>query len=133
MKPPVPAEILLLALSVCLAVVQVLLPSVLSSRQAGFKWAAGPRDEPPPPPGVLLSRARRALANLLETYPLFVAAVLAVTMTHRLDQMTLIGANLYVWGRLIYLPLYLAGVPLIRSIVWAVTLVGILLVLTQLL
>jgi uncharacterized MAPEG superfamily protein len=133
MKPPVPAEIALLALSVCLAVVQVLLPAMLGSRQTGLKWAAGPRDDAAPAPGVLLGRARRALANLFETYPLFVAAVLAVTVAHRLDQMTLIGANLYVWGRLIYLPLYLAGVPLVRSLVWGVALAGIFVVLSQLL
>jgi uncharacterized MAPEG superfamily protein len=133
MKPPVPAEIVLLGLSVCLAVVQVLLPAMLVTRQTGFSWAAGPRDEPAPPPGVLLARARRALANLFETFPLFAAAVLAVTLTHRLDQATLIGANLYFWGRLIYLPLYLAGVPVIRSLVWGVALVGIFMVLAQLL
>jgi uncharacterized MAPEG superfamily protein len=133
MKPPVPAEIVLLALSVCLAVVQVLLPAMLGTRQAGFKWASGPRDEPLPPPGPLMGRARRAQANLFETFPLFAAAVLAVTVTHRLGQASLIGANLYFWGRLIYLPIYLAGVPLVRSLVWAVTLVGIFMVLGQLL
>jgi uncharacterized MAPEG superfamily protein len=133
MKTPVPAEIVLLGLSVCLALVQILLPAMIGTRRTGFSWAAGPRDDPPPPPGVLLGRARRALANFFETFPLFIAAVLAVTVTHRLDQMTLIGANLYVWGRLVYLPIYLAGIPLVRTLVWGVALAGILIVLAQLL
>ena len=133
MKPPVPAEIVLLALSACLVIVQILLPAFLGMLQTGPKWNAGPRDTPPPPPGVLLGRARRALANLFETYPLFIAAVLAAAVTHRFDQWTLIGANLYVWGRLIYLPLYLTGVPFVRTLVWLVTLVGIFMVFAQLL
>jgi len=133
MKPPVPGEIVLLALSACLAMVQIVLPAGLGTLQGGLAWAAGPRDTAPSPRGVLLGRARRALANLFETYPLFIAAVLAVAVTHRFDQASLIGANLYFWGRLIYLPLYLAGVPFVRTLVWLVTLVGIFMVFAQLL
>jgi uncharacterized MAPEG superfamily protein len=133
MRPPVPAEIALLGLSACLVVVQVLLPAFLGVLQTGPAWNAGPRDAPPPPPGILLGRARRALANLFETFPVFAVAVLAVSVTHRLDQASLIGANLYFWGRLVYLPLYLGGVPYIRSLVWTATLVGIFMVLGQLL
>ena len=129
---PVPGEIALLGLSVVLIVAQIVLAAQLGNRQYGLRWAASPRDADVAPPGVLLGRLRRALANMLETFPLFAAAVLAVAVTHRLDRWSLIGAHLYFWARLAYLPLYAAGVPLIRSLVWNVALVGIFMILWRL-
>jgi uncharacterized MAPEG superfamily protein len=131
-RPPVPAELLVLGASVLLVVAQIVLAAQLGNRQYGFRWAASPRDADVEPPGVLLGRARRALANLLETWPLFAAAVLAVGLAGRFDLWSLVGAHLYIWARVVYLALYLAGVPLIRSLVWNVGLAGILLVLAQL-
>jgi uncharacterized MAPEG superfamily protein len=132
-KPPVPAELLVLAASVLLVVAQIVLAAQLGNRQYGLRWAASPRDADVEPPGVLLGRARRALANMLETWPLFAAAVLAVGLAGRFDLWSLVGAHLYIWARALYLALYLAGVPLIRSLVWNVALAGTLLVLAQLL
>jgi uncharacterized MAPEG superfamily protein len=127
-----PGEIAVLGWSVLLAIGQLALAAQLANRQYGLKWAASPRDEPVPAPTLLLGRARRALSNLLETYPLFVAAVLAVAVTQRFDVWSLVGAHVYLWARVLYLGLYLAGVPLLRSLVWNVGLVGILMVLAQL-
>ena len=129
---PVPGEIQLLGLSVCLVVVQIVLVAQLGNRQYGLRWAASPRDDAVPEPGVLLGRTRRALANMLETFPCFVAAVLAVGLVHRFDIWSLIGAHLYVWARVAYLVLYATGVPLLRSLVWNVALAGIVMVLWRL-
>jgi uncharacterized MAPEG superfamily protein len=125
---PVPAEIQLLGLSGLFVIVQITLVSQLSNWQYGLRWAASPRDETMPEPRVVLGRTRRALANYLETYPVFVAAVLAVAVVRRFDLMSLIGAHLYVWGRVIYLVLYMTGVPLVRSLFWNVALVGIVMI-----
>ena len=133
MRPPVAPELLVLAASVLLVVAPVVLAAQLGNRQYGFRWAASARDGEVGPAGVLLGRARRALANLLETWPLFAAAVLAVGLAGRFDAWSLIGAHLYIWARALYLALYLAGVPLVRSLVWNVALAGILMVLGQLL
>ncbi len=132
MRAPVPGELLLLAASVLLVVAQIVLAAQLANGQYGLRWAASARDEPHDPPRPLVGRSQRALANLLETYPVFVAAVLAVGMAHRFDLWSLIGAHLYLWSRIVYLGLYLAGVPLVRSLVWNVALAGILMVLAQL-
>ena len=132
MRSAVPAELLVLAASGLLVVLQIALAAQLGNRQYGLRWAASPRDVSVDPPGVLLGRARRALGNLLETWPLFAAAVLAVGLADRFDAWSLIGAHLYLWARVLYLVLYLAGVPLIRSLVWNVALAGILMVLAQL-
>ena len=133
MRPPVPAEIQLVGWSALLVVAQIVLDAQLGNRQYGLRWAASPRHETVEPPGVLLGRARRALANLLETYPLFIAAVLAVAVAGRLDRWSLVGAHLYLWSRVAYLGLYLAGVPLVRSLIWNVALAGIVIVFAQLL
>ena len=130
---PVAAELQLLGLSGLFVVAQITLVSQLSNRQYGLRWAASPRDETMPEPGVLLARARRALANFLETYPVFVAAVLAVAVAGRINALSLIGAHLYLWSRVAYLALYLTGVPLVRSLAWNMALVGILMMLWRLL
>jgi uncharacterized MAPEG superfamily protein len=131
-RPAVPAELLVLGGSVLLVTLQIVIAAQLGNRQYGLGWAASARDGTVEPPGVLLGRARRALANTLETYPLFAVAVVAVGLAQRFDLWSLIGAHLYLWARLAYLLLYLAGVPLIRSLVWNVALAGILMVLAQL-
>jgi uncharacterized MAPEG superfamily protein len=46
--------------------------------------------------------------------------------------MTVWGAQLYFWGRLAYLPLYVSGVPLVRSLAWNVATFGIVLILLSL-
>ena len=78
-------------------------------------------------------RLDRALKNYLETFPLFAAVVLAAHVADRHSALTRWGAQLYFWGRVAYLPLYAAGIPLVRSLVWDVAAVGILLLLVALL
>ncbi len=82
----------------------------------------------PPLTGVA-GRLERALRNFLETFPVFVAAVLVVHVMGREGSLSAWGAVLYVAARLVYLPLYAAGVPLVRSLVWNVASVGIVLLL----
>ena len=70
----------------------------------------------------------RALRNFGETFPFFAAAILAAHLSGRDGSLTLWGAHLYVWARLVYLPLYAFGVPLVRSLVWNVAALGIFLI-----
>ena len=60
------------------------------------------------------------------------AAVVTAVLAHRLNALTAWGAQLYVWARLVYLPLYAFGVPWLRSLVWAVAWVGVVLILAGL-
>lgn len=127
-----PAEIQMLAWSILLALVQLFLAAALMTRQRGMKWNASARDGEAPPLTGVAGRADRALRNLLETFPLFAAAVLAVAVTGRSDAGTVFGAQLWFWARVLYVPLYLAGIPYLRSLVWAVALAGLVLVLAGL-
>jgi uncharacterized MAPEG superfamily protein len=82
---------------------------------------------------VLAGRLERALQNFGETFPLFAAAVIAILLAERQDWLTALGAELYFWGRVVYLPLYASGVPLMRSLAWNVATLGIVLVAVRLL
>lgn len=125
-------ELRLLGWSIVLGIVQILLAAMATTRQTGLAWAAGPRDEARQPEGIA-ARLRRAQSNLMETFPFFAAAILACHMVGREGGQALLGAQLYFWARLVYLPLYAFGVPMVRSIVWGVSLVGLILVLAALL
>ena len=54
------------------------------------------------------------------------AAVLAVVLTQRTSGDTALGAQVYFWARLAYLPLYAAGIPYVRTLVWAASFWGLL-------
>jgi len=123
----------MLAWSVLLGLAYVLIAAGLMTRQRGLKWNTGNRDGDPAPLTGVAARAARASANFLETFGFFAAAALAVVATHRDTPHAAFGAHLYFWARLVYLPIYLAGIPYLRTAVWAVSLWGILQVLEALL
>lgn len=115
---------ILLVLSVALLVFHVALQGMLATKELGPEWNAGPRDEVLHPKGILAGRAARASANFRETYPGFVALALAVALVPDTSGWDLIGGWLWFIARLVYIPLYLAGIPYIRSLVWLVALIG---------
>src|SRR5215211_3792548 len=115
----------MLTFSVVLGMVQIIAASHAASLQRGYRWTASPRDEKVAPLRGVAGRLERAMRNFLETFPLFAAVVLAAQLTGTHDALTEWGARLYFWGRLAYVPLYAAGVPLVRSLVWNVATIGI--------
>ena len=117
-------EMKMLAWSVVLGLVHIALAATLTTGQRGFAWGVGARDGTPEPVTPLAARLNRASANFLETFPLFAAAVLAVLAAGVANERTALGAQLYFWARVLYLPAYAAGVPFLRTIVWAVSIVG---------
>ena len=119
-------EIKMLAWTVALGLFHVLLGAVLMTRQRGMRWNASARDGEAKPLVGAAARVDRGLRNFLETFPFFVAVVLAVVVTQRTSADTALGAQVYFWARLAYLPIYAAGIPYLRSLVWAVSLWGLL-------
>jgi uncharacterized MAPEG superfamily protein len=117
-------ELKMLAWSVVLGLVQIALAATLTTGQRGFAWGVGARDGTPEPVSPVAARVNRASANFLETFPLFAAAVLAVLAAGTASERTALGVQLYFWARVLYLPAYAAGVPFVRTIVWAVSIVG---------
>lgn len=126
-------EIQILAWSIALGLFHVLLGAALMTRQRGMKWNASARDGEAKPLTGAAARVDRGLRNFLETFPFFAAAILAVVLTQRTSPDTALGAQVYFWARLLYIPIYAAGIPYVRSLVWAVSLWGLLQVLWALL
>jgi uncharacterized MAPEG superfamily protein len=114
----------MLGATLALALANILWAGSVRTKQYGRDWNMGARDETMPPLNPLAGRLLRAQANLYETLPLFIAAVLGAAYLDRLGWKTEVGASLYFIGRLIYLPLYAAGVPKLRTLVFGVASIG---------
>lgn len=126
-------ELTILAWTLVLALVQILLASSLRTQETGVKYNAGPRDGGAPPPRPVTARLQRAQANLFQTLPLFAAAVLIAHVSGNEGDLTLWGCWLYLVARIVYVPLYAAGIPFVRSMVWLVSLAGLAMVLAAIL
>lgn len=87
-------------------------------------WLLGPRDDPRPVTGQA-ARLSRAYANFLETFPLFAVAVIAVLLAGKTGSQATFGAWLYLLGRLAYIPLYALGLPIVRTVAWTASMIGI--------
>ncbi|RDI98227.1 hypothetical protein DVT68_14220 [Dyella solisilvae] len=127
-----PVELKVLGWSIALGLAYMLFAVTLAALQRGPMWAAGNRDGNVAPLTGPAARADRASRNFGETFALFAAAVLGVVLLQRTNAHSALGVQLYFWARLVYLPVYTIGIPFLRTLVWAVSLVGILLVLSGL-
>jgi uncharacterized MAPEG superfamily protein len=125
-------ELLMLALSVVLGFVHIIVSAIATTGQYGFKWNLSARDAPMPPLQVVAGRLHRALHNFLETFPLFAVAVLVADATNRHGWMAVWGSQIYFYARVLYLPIYAAGIPVVRTVVWTVASAGIVMVLLAL-
>lgn len=111
-------ELTCLAISVVLGLIYLSVQTLLRKAELGVSYDVSARDEGREVSGVLAGRADRAYRNFLETFPLFVAVVALVELSAGSDGLTQWGAGLYLAFRIVYLPLYLIGVPWLRSFVW---------------
>lgn len=117
----------LIVTAVALLLLHIGVQAISVTRELGSAWNAGPRDEGLGPKGAFAGRAERALRNYLETFPAFGIMALTLIVLGRVDGIGLAGALLWLAARFVYLPVYLAGIPYLRSLVWVVALIGLLL------
>jgi uncharacterized MAPEG superfamily protein len=127
MKP----EIMYLSWSVMLAIVHMLVTVVALVSHSGLMVSIGNRANLPELPG-WGGRAGRANVNMAQNLVLFAAAVLAVVVTGTTNATTLLGAQLFFWGRVAYAVCYLGGIPWLRTASWLVSIAGVVLILLQL-
>ena len=113
-------ELRMLAWAVVLGLAHVLLAAALATAQRGVPWNVGNRDGVARPLTGFAARATRASGNFLETFAFFAAAVLAVVVAQKTTASTALGAQIYLWARVAYLPVYVIGIPYLRTVVWAV-------------
>jgi uncharacterized MAPEG superfamily protein len=120
-------ELKMLLFTVALFFVQLVAQIVAEILQHGLGYAVSSRDDWKNPTGVA-SRIECAYFNLLETLAPFAALVLIVLYTGNANANTALGAQMYFWGRLLYFPVYISGLPWIRTIVWTISTAGIALI-----
>jgi uncharacterized MAPEG superfamily protein len=120
-------EIKLLVWSVALAFVQVVVAVIGAQLQVGLPTLAGNREKMPEITG-WAGRASRAHHNMTANLLLFAILVLVAQVTNRLDATTALGAALFFWARLAYAVIYIAGLPWLRTVAWAVSVVGMLMI-----
>ena len=127
MKP----EMTLLVWAALLTVVQAVVAAQGAMMQVGLPTLAGNREGIPEIKG-WAGRAARAHRNMLENLVLFAALVLVAVAAGKTNGTTLMGAQIFFWARLVYAPVYIAGIPWLRTGVWAVSIVGLAMIFLQL-
>jgi len=114
----------------CLAVPVAVLAGRMQT-PGGLQWGLGNRETGFSVPA-WTGRAERAHANLVENLAAFVALVLVAHVAGKANAMTALGATIFFWGRLAHAIVYIAGITVLRTIVYFVAAAGELLILFQL-
>lgn len=125
------SEVTVLIWSVVLLLAQII-AQAFSIYDFGPKYLLGPRDEARQPKNVIAGRLSRALANLLETYPAFIALVVALVVTGKTGGIAATGAWVWFIARIVYVLIYAVGIPVLRTLTWCVSVVGLLMMLAPL-
>jgi uncharacterized MAPEG superfamily protein len=125
-------ELKMLLFTVALFFVQLVAQVLAEFVQQGIGYLASARDEWQTPTGIP-GRIERSYFNLLETMPAFAALVLVVLYTGNANANTALGAQIYFWGRVLYFPAYISGIPYVRTLIWLVSAAGLVLILWEML
>ncbi|MFK8043716.1 MAPEG family protein [Congregibacter sp.] len=114
-----PVEVQVLAYAALLQYAQFLLMAVPLNIQLGVEYTGGPRDEAQEARGIP-GRLKRAMDNHFEGLILFTIAVAVVVLGDAGTALTAKAAWTYLGARILYVPAYASGVPLLRSAIWFV-------------
>src|ERR1043165_4972006 len=117
-----PTDLRLLTYSVVLTWLMLLSASLLRARAwtpPGMVVAFGNRDDVPEP-SPLAGRADRAARNMVENLVMFAALVCVANLLRLPSERLELGARLFFYARVLYFPVYLAGIKYLRTAVWTV-------------
>ena len=124
-------EIQMLLWAVVLGLVQLVIATSMATLDQGLPYNLSPRDLPAPPVKPVTARLQRAFHNFRETFVYFAVAVLVVTALGKTNANSALGAEIYLAARVLYVPIYAAGIPALRTLIWAASVVGIVMVLLE--
>lgn len=113
------SELSILALFGLLVTVTLVIQVLLALPQLGLPYLAGPRDAGKALEGVA-ARALRCLENSVVAMALFGPAVLIHAVQDSSTSTTLLLAQIFLLARVVYVPIYLLGIPWVRTLVWLV-------------
>jgi uncharacterized MAPEG superfamily protein len=123
------SELVCLEFSVLLWIAHVLVQAYMANEEFGLAYLLSPRDKPLPTKGVACGRATRALHNYVENLVPFMALALALIATGHGGGL---GATVWIIARILYLPAYLFGVTYVRTGLWGISIIGLLMMLGRL-
>jgi uncharacterized MAPEG superfamily protein len=120
--------VLVVLLVLALFVLQTLLPTRFREAPAPgdpgvLAEAFGNRDHQRPHT-VVGRRGLRALANMQEALPVFIALALLNLVVAPGGTLAVTGAWIFLIARVLYLAIYLAGVAVVRTLLWIAGLIG---------
>jgi uncharacterized MAPEG superfamily protein len=121
-------DLQMLLWSIALAFIQMLVAVSGCVLQVGLPKLAGNREGLPPMTG-WVGRAQRAHLNMLENLVLFAPLVLIADMTNRNVEL---GAQIFFWARLVYAIVYIIGIPWLRTTIWGISAVGLVMIFVKL-
>lgn len=124
-------ELTLLAWAVVLGLVHAIATGQFTTAQHGLAYGMSPRDEPKSVTGVG-GRVERAFNNYLQTFAFFAAAVLIAHAVGVHSWLTVYGAWLYLVARIVYVGLYAAGIPVLRTLAFLASVLGTVMILVAL-
>jgi uncharacterized MAPEG superfamily protein len=90
---------------------------------AGMQFAFGNRDNPPEATA-FAGRAERTARNTAENFMLFAAIALVAHVAGRAGAKVDTGSEIFFWSRVVFIPVYYAGIIYLRTAVWLVSIVG---------
>ena len=118
-------ELQYLIFAVFLVLIQMVLQVSAGFAANGLMGLAGSRDDEVLASGIG-GRFERAYYNMLETFPVFAALVLAIQLTESWTSTSALAVQIYFWARVVYIPVYVVGIPFVRTLIWFVSMIGIL-------
>lgn len=116
-------ELTMLTYAVGLLFGLVFLQAVVGIRAQGAVPLANSRDDLPPASG-FHARMKRVVDNHREGLTMFAPLVLTAAVAGVSNGTTVLGAQLFLYSRVVHAVLYVFGVPLVRPLAWAVGIVG---------
>lgn len=125
-------ELKMLVWSAALALAQMLVALFAAITQVGVLRLVGNRENLPAFAG-WADRAQRAHRNMLESLGIFATLVLVAQFAGKTGAVTALGAQLFFWARLAYAPVYIIGIPGLRTALWGISFAGLLQILIPLL
>jgi len=125
-------ELWYLLWSVALTFILAVIAVSGATLKVGLPTLAGNREGLPEMVG-WAGRAQRAHRNMLENLVLFAILVLTAKAAGVSNATTLLGAQLFFWGRIAHAIIYIAGIPWARTVAWTVSIIGLILIFWQLL
>jgi uncharacterized MAPEG superfamily protein len=125
-------DLTMLVWSAVLCVVLALPYTLGMIGRVGLAKMAGNRHDVPEPEG-WMARGKRAHYNMIENLAPFAALVLVAHVTGAASPTSALGAQLFFWGRVGHAVTYIAGIPWARTAAFAVSVVGMAMVLVAIL